>query len=144
MLPFKTHRRAVREAMARKRVTANELRQEPALRRYLADGYVPTRSELEDAVLDLLDQGGFVRPDVNKPFGPYVPDFRWPEQQLVIEADSREWHDNPIARQDDVERQAWLEAQGERVIRVTWAQTLQHPKQTLARIQQAGAPRTVI
>ena len=129
--------------MARKRVTTHELLQEPEVCRYLADGHVPTRSELEDAVLDLLDTGGFVRPEVNQPLGIDIPDFRWPEQQLIIEADSREWHDNPIARADDLVRQARLEARGERVVRVTWRQAIQHPQQTLTRIQQAGAPRTV-
>src|SRR4051812_29765667 len=58
MLSRKDHRRAVREAMARKRLAVSEMRGEPKLRGYLADGYTPTRSELEDAVLDLL--AGFV------------------------------------------------------------------------------------
>jgi very-short-patch-repair endonuclease len=140
MMPFKPHRRAVREAMARKRITTKELLQEPQLRKYLTDGYVPTRSELEDAVLDLLDAGGFQRPDVNKPLGRIIPDFRWPEQKLVIEADSIEWHENPLTREDDRRKQAALEAMGERVLRVTWAQTLGQAKQTHARIRQAGAP----
>jgi hypothetical protein len=39
----------------------------------------------------------------------------------VIEADSKEWHDDPITRQDDAAKQAILEAHGERVLRVTWA-----------------------
>jgi len=143
MLPLKDHRRAVREAMARKRLTVQELLDEPKLRHYLADGYTPTRSELEDAVLDLLEQGGFVRPDVGKPLGEYTPDFRWPEHKLIVEADGKEWHDNPLRREDDAARQAHLEASGERLLRVTWAQAIARPKQTLARIQSAGAPRTV-
>ena len=49
-----------------------------------------------------------------------VPDFRWPEQRLVVEADGAAWHDNQLAREDDAERQALLEAHGERVLRVTW------------------------
>ena len=116
---------------------------EPKLRHYLADGYTPTRSELEDAVLDLLEEGGFVKPDVGKPLGEYTPDFRWPEHKLIIEADGKEWHDNPLRRADDAARQAHLEASGERLLRVTWDQAIARPKQTLARIQSAGAPRTV-
>jgi very-short-patch-repair endonuclease len=143
MLSSKDHRRAVREAMALKRVTIGEMRSELKLRRYLTDGYTPTRSELEDAVLDLLERAGFVKPDVNKPLGPYLPDFRWPNERLIIEADSKEWHDNPLRRQDDATRQAHLEATGERIVRVTWRQVINQPKQTLTRIQQAGAPRTV-
>ena len=143
MLPLKDHRRAVREAMARKRITLKEILNEPKLRHYLADGYTPTRSELEDAVLDLLEAGGFVKPDINPSLHGYVPDFRWPEHKLIIEADSKEWHDNPLRQADDAARQAYLEATGERILRVTWAQAIFKPKQTLARIQQAGAPRTV-
>ncbi len=146
VLPFKPHRRAVRQAMALNRVTLAELREAKSkqLRHILADGYVPTRSELEDAVLDLITRGGFVPPDVNKPLGGlnFTPDFRWPDQRLVIEADSKNWHDDPIAQQDDATRQAILEAHGERVIRVTWKQTVTSATQTLQRIQAAGAPRT--
>jgi very-short-patch-repair endonuclease len=71
-----------------------------------------------------------------------IPDVRWPEQRVVVEADSREWHDNPQARADDAERQALLEAYGERVIRVTWEQATGRIAQTHARISAAGAPRS--
>ena len=59
----------------------------------------------------------------------------------MVEADSREWHDNPQARADDAERQALLEAIGERVVRVTWEQATAHVAQTHARLAAAGAPR---
>jgi very-short-patch-repair endonuclease len=103
-----------------------------------------TRNEFEDAVLDLIDTGGFTRPDVNKSMlvgGKRTkPDFRWPELRLVIEADGGQWHDHPLAREDDAERQARLEAAGERVIRVSWNQAMFSPKQTIARLNAAGAP----
>jgi very-short-patch-repair endonuclease len=41
---------------------------------------------------------------------------------------------------DDAERQALLEADGERVLRVTWDQVIARPGQTLSRIRAAGAP----
>jgi very-short-patch-repair endonuclease len=110
----------------------------------IATGPAPTKSELEDVVLDLILRGGHVHPDVNVPY--YVegrrtiPDFRWPEQRLVLEADSTTWHDNPLAREDDAQRQALLEAHGERVLRVTWKQAIARPGPTLARIRAAGAP----
>lgn len=104
----------------------------------------PTRSELEDVVYDLIIDGGLLRPDVNRPLlhagRRVIPDFRWPAQRLVIEADGAAWHDNPIARKDDAERQALLEASGDRLIRVTWDQAVARPSQTLARIRAAGAP----
>ena len=112
--------------------------------RVLAYGPAPTRSELEDRVLDLLDAAGIARPDVNVPLHiearRVIPDFRWPEQRLCLEADGARWHDNPQARAEDAERQALLEASGERVIRVTWEQTLVHDHQTVDRLVAAGAP----
>ena len=70
-----------------------------------------------------------------------VPDFRWPKQRLVLEADGAAWHDHKLAREDDAERQALLEAHGETVLRVTWDQAIGRPAQTLVRVGRAGAPR---
>jgi Transcriptional regulator, AbiEi antitoxin/Protein of unknown function (DUF559) len=90
------------------------------LRRIIATGPAPTRSVLEDVVLDLLLGAGFEHPDVNKPIvvggQRIVPDFRWPVHRLIVEADSS-WHDRKL----DAERQALLESHGERVIRVPWS-----------------------
>ena len=95
-------------------------------------------------MLDLILRGGHVHPDVNVPLRlegrRVVPDFRWPEQRLVVEADSRQWHDNPLAREDDAERQALLEAHGERVLRVTWAQAIARPTPTLTRLARRARP----
>ena len=113
--------------------------------RVLAGGPQPTRSELEDRVLDLIQGGGFAPPDVNVPLHlngrTVIPDFRWPQQRLVVEADGSRWHDNPQARAEDAERQALLEQHGERVLRVTWKQAVAHIEQTRERLAAAGAPR---
>ncbi len=88
--------------------------------------------------------GGLARPDVNVALvlsgRRVIPDFRWPREHLVVEADGAAWHDHKLAREDDAERQALLEAHGERVVRVTWDQAVAKPSQTLSRIQTAGAP----
>jgi very-short-patch-repair endonuclease len=114
------------------------------LRRILAGGPAPTRTELEDLVLEFLLSSGFARPAVNRPLildgRRVVPDFRWPEQQLVVEADGAAWHDHKLAREDDAERQALLESHGERVLRLTWSQVVFEPERTRARIRGAGAP----
>jgi very-short-patch-repair endonuclease len=115
------------------------------LSRVIASGLPPTRSELEDAVLDLIRSGGLEPPRVNVPMivagRRVIPDFRWPAQRLVVEADGAAWHDHRLAREDDAIRQALLEAHGERVVRVTWDQVISHRRQTLARFTSAGAPR---
>jgi len=138
-LKAKALRRATRHARRLGLITPHEAAS------IVPDGYIPTRSELEDAVLDLIAEGGLERPDVNVPMiidgRRVIPDFRWPDQRLVIEADGAEWHDDPIARKDDAERQAILEAAGERVVRVTWDQATRRKPQTLARLTQAGAPK---
>jgi hypothetical protein len=146
-------RSAMRRALARHRVG---IRQLVATRRRLGSrrgsarfdrvlrAAAPTHSELEDVVLDLIVDAGFARPEVNQPLllagRRVVPDFRWPDQQIVVEADGAKWHHNPIARQDDAQRQALLEAHGEEVLRVTWAQAVTRPRETIARIADAGVP----
>jgi hypothetical protein len=112
--------------------------------RVLASQPPVTRSDLEDRVYDLILAGGFVVPDCNVPLQVggrrLIPDFRWPQQRLIVEADSRRWHDNPQARVEDEERQALLEQHGERLVRVTWEQAVAHVAQSTARIASAGAP----
>ena len=147
-------RRAVRQAQSLQRVSIRQLvatldrlaprRGSRQLAEIIATGPAPTRSELEDVVLDLLLRGGLAHPDVNAALilegRRVVPDFRWPAQRLVVEADGGAWHDNKLAREDDAVRQALLEAHGERVLRVTWDQAVARPRETLARVRAAGAP----
>jgi very-short-patch-repair endonuclease len=139
VLPFKPHRRAVREALVRKRITPHEattlLNETPA----------PTRSDLEDLVLDLIHQAGFEPPQVNQPLANgYIPDFRWPAHRLILEADGQTWHDDRISRHNDAQRQAELEQQGERILRVTYDQVTNQPHQTIERLTHAlrGSPGT--
>jgi hypothetical protein len=146
-----TLRQAVRRAQGHRRLSLPSLleamnalgprRGFAALRRVIATGPAPTRSLLEDVVLDLLLAGGFEHPDVNKPLvvagRRVVPDFRWPKQRLILEADGAGWHDQLI----DDERQTLLEAHGERVLRVTWAQAVGRPQAVITSLAAAGAPR---
>jgi hypothetical protein len=153
-LDRKALRRAARQAQSLQRVSIRQLvamlnrlaprRGSRALAEIIATGPAPTRSELEDVVLDLLLRGGLAHPDVNVPLivegRRVVPDFRWPARRLVVEADGGAWHDSKLAREDDAVRQARLEAHGERVLRITWDQAIARPGQTLARLRAAGAP----
>ncbi len=156
VLPEERLRRAVRQSRFLKLATVRSLvealhgpgpkRGRKKLARILAKSAAPTQSELEDVVLDLILRGGFSHPLVNALLylagRRIVPDFLWPEQRLVIEADGPH-HDDPLERAADRERQRILEAHGYRVIRVTWAQAIAHPAATLRRVAEAGAPRPV-
>jgi hypothetical protein len=131
----KTVKRALRQA----KFTASELEQLP---RGIVDlGADPTRSPLEDRVRDLVVDAGLEPPLVNAPYRlttrTVYPDLWWPSIRLIVEADSKQWHDDPLARYDDAERQAELEAAGERLLRVTSAQ-MQRPRQVLDRLRAAG------
>lgn len=57
-----------------------------------------------------------------------------------VEADGAAWHDGRLAREADADRQALLEAHGDRVLRVTWRQAVHSPGQTAARLRAAGVP----
>ena len=151
VLPDKALRRAVRRAQAQRVVSIRQilelLDRSPGhhgaarLRACIAGGPAPTRSELEDLLLDLLDATGIERPQINAPlrFGSdtIIPDYLWPKQRVAIEADSVTWHDHKLVRENDADKQAQLEAIGLRVLRITHQQIVSHPQQTLARIRAA-------
>ena len=144
-------RRMVRQALAEQRVNVRQLldvlhchprhRGAANLRAVIAAGPLPTRSDLEDLALDLLDRGGVERPEVNPRLRldgrTIYPDLLFREHRLAIELDSRRWHHDPLTRQDDADKQAILEAHGLRVLRITWWQIADQPRQTLRRIRAA-------
>jgi hypothetical protein len=111
------------------------------LRATIADGPAPTRSDHEDLVLDLIDRFTIERPELNAWLhldGRHIsPDMLWRDERLVIECDGRRWHSDPLTRQDDADKQAILEANGYRVLRITWRQAVDRPRQTADRIDKA-------
>jgi very-short-patch-repair endonuclease len=84
----------------------------------------------------VLEAHGLPRPVVNGRYaGGYIPDFRWPEARLILEADSRAFHGDALARADDAERQAFLEVQGDLVLRTTWREATLRPEVLAARVR---------
>jgi very-short-patch-repair endonuclease len=145
VLPYTRLRRAVSQALSLGQVSAGDLvtshhRGAKLLRRVLAES-APTRNEYEDVVFAVLRQAGLPRPLANTPYLGYVPDFRWPEHRVILEADSRRWHGNLVARADDAVRQAVLEAAGELVVRTTWHELTTRPDRVVARVEAALATR---
>jgi len=151
VMPERALRRAARQAQALRLVTIPEIleiadrckghRGAAKLRAVVTDGPAPTRSPLEDRLLDLLDGAGVPRPEINVPLRlggrTIIPDLLWREQRLAVEADSVTWHDPKLTRDNDADKQAILEAHGFRVVRVTHDQMRRSPRQTLARIRAA-------
>jgi predicted transcriptional regulator of viral defense system len=96
----------------------------------------PTRSVLERRFLSLLDAENLPRPLVNAPAE--LPnaddpeaDITWRDQRLIVELDGFETHSTRAASERDRARDRALQAQGWRVIRITWRQ-LQEEPQTIA------------
>ncbi len=59
-----------------------------------------------------------------RPFGQYILDFYAPKAGLVIELDGSQHRDDPSIRKQDVLRDAWLRAQGLKVLRFDDRQVL--------------------
>ena len=72
------------------------------------------------------------------PIGPYIVDFVHLQARLIIEADGGQH----LASQRDPQRDAWLQAQGYRVLRFWNHDILQQPDTVLAAIWQALSDQT--
>lgn len=81
------------------------------------------KSPLEAKVLPLLVRQGVSRPMLNAPVeieeGRIEVDFLWPQQRFVVEADSRGFHETPIAFERDRWRDRELLRAAYTVLRVT-------------------------
>jgi very-short-patch-repair endonuclease len=88
------------------------------------DELVRTRSELEVVFFRLVLEAGIERPLVNREVRvgdrAFEVDFQWPAARLVVETDSRRFHDNPLARKRDSERDRILSGAGWTIVRFRW------------------------
>jgi very-short-patch-repair endonuclease len=71
--------------------------------------------------------------------GPYVLDFYCPAARLCVEVDGPV-HLEPEQRQHDIARDAWLGAQGVRVLRFSAVAVMEAPAPVIAAIAQAATP----
>ncbi len=98
-----------------------------------------TRSELERLFLRMCRQGGVPQPEVNAPLdvggGKLTPDFLWRDAGLIVEADSRRYHDTDSAFQHDRRREQRLQLAGWRVSRCTWEQVEREPQRLVSTIR---------
>jgi very-short-patch-repair endonuclease len=154
LLPEDRLRRAVRQAEVERLVNRRDLQfqlsRAPAgcrgagrLAAVIAIGPAPTRSELEDRTLDLLQRNGFPRPQVNVRVRTlrrsFEVDFLFCDLRLVVEADGDRYHGTRLAREADAQRQADLEAAGYRVVRLNWRQVTREEDETVRRLRRVVA-----
>lgn len=91
-----------------------------------------TRSEMERLFLDMCERAGLPRPEVNVKLEVggrrLMPDFLWRDSGLIVESDSRRYHDTDSAFQGDRRREQRLQLAGWRVSRCTWEQIEREPR----------------
>jgi very-short-patch-repair endonuclease len=83
----------------------------------LGYGPEPTRSDLERVFLRLCRRHGIPTPEVNVRIGPYVVDFLWRQEALVVEVDSYRYHANRQTFESDRVRDRDLKGRGIDVLR---------------------------
>lgn len=81
-------------------------------------GPTPTRSSLEDDFADFIARHGLPRPEFNAVVAGWEVDSYWPYHRLIVELDGDRYHRTALRREDDLRKQAALEALGLRVLRV--------------------------
>jgi predicted transcriptional regulator of viral defense system len=114
-----------RRGVARLRMLLDEL--DPQTKR--------TRSEMERLLLRLCTRAGLPRPEVNIWLNvdgrQLQPDFLWRDVGLILEADSRKFHDTDSAFLSDRRREQRLQLAGWRVSHCTWWE-IEHEPSRLA------------
>jgi very-short-patch-repair endonuclease len=88
-----------------------------------------TRSELERLFLQLCRRHRLPVPEVNVRIGGRVVDFLWRDRRLIVETDGYRFHRGRAAFEDDRARDLELRALGYEVIRLSYRQVIEQPRQ---------------
>jgi very-short-patch-repair endonuclease len=96
-----------------------------------------TRSDLETRFLRLCRTHGLPEPEVNVRVGPFLVDFLWREQCLVVETDGYRYHRGRAAFEDDRTRDLKLRALGYDVLRLSYRQVVNEPERVSAVLRAA-------
>ncbi len=136
----------VEEGLARRRLNRRELetvlaRNRPCrgaarLAALLGDetAMAITRSQAERAFLRLMRDARLPLPEVNEKFGPYVPDFMWRRERLIVELDSPTFHGGPRAFQNDREKDLFYRDERFDCLRITREHVVHEPARVLVRV----------
>jgi very-short-patch-repair endonuclease len=100
-----------------------------------------TRSDLEADFLQVCRRHHLPQPEVNVRVGPYLVDFLWRRQRLLVETDGYLYHRGRAAFRNDRRRDLELRRLGYEVIRLSERQVIEEPSrvaETLIAMLQAG------
>ncbi len=95
----------------------------------------PTRSEFEDAFVELARRHGLPTPQVNTHLNGYEVDALFPGDGLIVELDGWEFHSDRSAFEDDRERDAAMLERGYETVRITWERVRNDPGREAARLR---------
>jgi very-short-patch-repair endonuclease len=94
-----------------------------------------TESELEAMFFEMCVTYDLPRPAPQVRFERRRADFTFEAARLVIECDSRKWHDNDFSFVDDRRKERLLKARGYELLRYTWAEIRYEPARVAAEIK---------
>jgi hypothetical protein len=99
-----------------------------------------TRGELERLFLAMCIKADLPQPEVNVWLdvpggGPLQADFLWRDARLIVEADSRAFHDTAAAFEQDRKREQRFQSAHWRVTRCTWKQVEREPRRLVTTIR---------
>jgi very-short-patch-repair endonuclease len=100
------------------------------------------RSELEWRFLRLCRRHGLPEPEVNVRVGPYLVDFLWRQQRLIVETDGFRFHRGRQAFDDDRSRDLELRLLGFEVIRLSAPQIRDQPATLALLSRRLESPST--
>jgi very-short-patch-repair endonuclease len=102
------------------------------------EGTTLTESELEERFLAICLNAGLTRPRVNEWIvlreGAVRVDFLWRKERLIVETDGRRFHGTRGAFERDRRCDQRLVLADYRVVRFTWKQITNEPKQVAATV----------
>jgi very-short-patch-repair endonuclease len=104
-------------------------------------GLPRVRSELEERFQAFLLNAGLPLPQTNVVIEGFEVDCVWPEHRLIVELDSRGFHDTGAAFEADRARDRRLAAAGWHVVRITWRQLQDTPSAVEADLRRLMAGR---
>ncbi len=121
---------------------AGALRQAEYLRLPLGDDIDRdrTRSELEARFLRLCRRHRLPRPEVNVRVDRFVVDFLWRRARLIVEVDGWRSHGSRSAFEGDRARDIRLKLLEYEVVRFTWCQVVDHPREVAQAVRALTQP----
>jgi very-short-patch-repair endonuclease len=104
-------------------------------------GREPTRSDWELDFIEFLKRYDLPMPLINTKISRYVVDVLFPDEKVIVELDSWQFHSSRSSFRRDRQRDAELLALGYVTVRITWERLADEPDQVVAELRTILASR---